>query len=242
MARLRRSDLPDGIFHVTSHGIGAASIFREDVDRLDFLSLLAVIAGTSGWTMHAHCLLDTHYHLVVATTAANLSTGMQRLNGRYAQLFNHRHRRRGHLFEGRFRSWVVRDDRHLEATYAYVLQNPVKARLCGAAADWPWSEVVVVREQHRQVLAGAELRDRPRESGGRVGDVAAEEGAAGTGGVASDERHVSRRVTGGRDDEQATVSCNVERAREGPDRRPAEVDEHGLAERPVLGNIAAQPP
>jgi putative transposase len=160
MPRLLRRELPDGIFHVTSHGVWNAPIFLDDVDRVDFLNLLSTVASRVGWKVHAYCLLDTHYHLVVETTTENLSAGMQRLNGRYAQLFNQRHRRRGHVFDGRFHSWVVRDERHFEATCAYVAHNPVRVQLCRTAADWPWSEVAIVREQHGGALAHAEVRDR----------------------------------------------------------------------------------
>jgi len=101
---------------VTSHGIGDAAIFVADVDRVDFLHLLSMVADRFSWKVHAYCLMGTHYHLVVETSGARLSEGMQRLNGRYAQLFNRRHRRRGHVFEGRLSSWVIRDERHYEAT------------------------------------------------------------------------------------------------------------------------------
>ena len=63
---------------------------------------------------------------------------MRRLNGTYARRFNARHERRGHLFEGRFSAWVVRDEEHLEATLRYVLDNPRRAGLCEDGNDWPW--------------------------------------------------------------------------------------------------------
>ena len=242
MARLRRSDLPDGVFHVTSHGIGAAPIFRDDVDRLDFLNLLAIVADRFGWTIHAYCLMDTHYHVVVATTTAQLSAGMQALNGRYAQLFNHRHRRRGHLFEGRFRSWLVRDERHLEATCTYVLQNPVKAHQCATAAEWPWSEVAIVREQYGEPLVGAEPGNRRHHVRRRKSDVPAEEEPARARLLADNERNVARGVTGCRHDQQPAVTRNVERTRERSHRRPVDLDQDGLSKRPMLGNVTAQPP
>jgi putative transposase len=160
MARQLRRDLPDGVFHVTTRGCWGARIYLDDVDRVNFLHSLAMVAIQFGWTVHAYCLMGTHYHVVIETTTENLSAGMQRLNGRYAQLFNQRHRRRGHVFGGRFSAWVVRDERHLEATYTYVAQNPVRARLCATAADWPWSEITVVRQQHSEPLVRAEVRDR----------------------------------------------------------------------------------
>jgi putative transposase len=73
--------------------------------------------------------MTTHYHLVVETELWRLSDGMHRLNGTYALAFNRRHRRSGHLFGERFAAWIPRDDDHLRATCAYVLQNPIRAGL-----------------------------------------------------------------------------------------------------------------
>jgi REP element-mobilizing transposase RayT len=64
---------------------------------------------------------------------------MQWLNGVYAQRFNRRHARYGHLFAGRYGSRVIEGEEYLERACAYVLLNPVRAGLCGQAADWPWS-------------------------------------------------------------------------------------------------------
>ena len=91
--------------------------------------------------MHGFCLMPNHYHLLVATERWRLSAGVQSLNGVYAQAFNRRHGRWGHLFGERFASWVVEDDAHLVNTIEYVLQNPVRARLVERAADWPWTAV-----------------------------------------------------------------------------------------------------
>jgi REP-associated tyrosine transposase len=64
---------------------------------------------------------------------------MRRLNGMYAMRFNRRHGRTGHLFDQRFSSYILRDERHLEAAVEYVLQNPVCAGLCKQPQDWQWS-------------------------------------------------------------------------------------------------------
>jgi REP element-mobilizing transposase RayT len=83
--------------------------------------------------------MGTHYHLVVEAKREQMSHAVHRLNGLFAQSFNRRHERRGHLFENRFSSWVIRDDEHLSATVAYVLENPVSAGLCAEAREWLWS-------------------------------------------------------------------------------------------------------
>jgi len=85
------------------------------------------------------CLMTTHYHLVVHSTRLDLSLGVQRLNGRYAQLFNERHGRFGHLFADRFTSRVIETEDHMHEACRYVVENPVRARLCDAADEWPWS-------------------------------------------------------------------------------------------------------
>jgi putative transposase len=134
-----RQDLPDGVFHVTTRGVAREAIFRDDEDRSLFLHLLAATSDRNSWRCHVHCLMGTHYHLIVEASVRSLSRGLHRLNGVYAQLFNRRHGRTGHLFGDRFHAWVVVDDDHLRAASHYVLQNPVRAGLCAKAADWPWS-------------------------------------------------------------------------------------------------------
>lgn len=145
MPRQRRSDLPDGVYHVTARGVARELIFVDDDDCRAFLRLLADVVARQQWHTYAFCLLGTHYHLIVSTTRARLSKGLHRLNAIYAQNFNRRHSRRGHLFGDRFASWVIDEDEHLAAACLYVLENPVRAGLCERAEDWRWSGVRNVR-------------------------------------------------------------------------------------------------
>jgi REP-associated tyrosine transposase len=139
MPRVPRNHLTDGVFHATARAVFGAQLFDDDLDRLDFLQLLRSTALLSDWRCHAHCLMGTHYHLVLSATRERLSEGMRRLNGAYARRFNKRHGRRGHLFDERFASFAIEDDRHLEAAVEYVLENSVRAGLCDDARDWPWA-------------------------------------------------------------------------------------------------------
>jgi REP element-mobilizing transposase RayT len=139
MGRLPRSSLRDGYFHVYARGVGGESIFRDDVDRKDFLTLVRFCEERYGWTCHALTLLSTHYHLVLETTREQLSAGLHRLNGRYARQFNRRHGRFGHVFSERFRAQLIESEEYLYDACAYVLGNPVNAGLCDRIEDWPWS-------------------------------------------------------------------------------------------------------
>lgn len=139
MPRKPRIEVEDGIFHVATRSVDEAFAYRGIPDRLDFMHFLWTTVGAYGWNCQSYCLMGTHYHLIVQTPRANLSAGMQMLNGRYAQRFNWRHRRRGHLFGARFMSVPVEDEAHLMAAHRYVARNPVRAGLCAHASDWRWS-------------------------------------------------------------------------------------------------------
>ncbi|MFQ6024878.1 MAG: transposase, partial [Acidiferrobacterales bacterium] len=91
------------------------------------------------WRCHAYCLMGNHYHLLVETPEGNLSKGMRELNGRYTQAFNRRHRRVGHLLQGRFKAILVERERYLLALCRYVVLNPVRAKLVRSPAQYKWS-------------------------------------------------------------------------------------------------------
>jgi putative transposase len=139
MPRRPRRILPGGYFHITSRGVSGQFIFTDDVDRRRFVLLLSNVSELWGWRLIAWCLMGTHYHLVVESTREQMSHAVHRLNGLYAQSFNRRHDRRGHLFENRFSSWVVQDEEHLHATIGYILENPARAGLCVEPGAWLWS-------------------------------------------------------------------------------------------------------
>jgi putative transposase len=114
-------------------------IFLDDDDRAIFLALLGLVVVRFGWVVEGYCLMGNHYHLVVRTPEANISEGMQMLNGRYAMLFNAKYGYGGHLFGGRFKCRVVSDEDDLAGLLTYVEHNPVRHRNCATALAWPWS-------------------------------------------------------------------------------------------------------
>jgi len=136
-----RQELPDGFFHVTTRGVNEERIYRTDADRVLFLRLLAETTARNSWRCHAFCLMGTHYHLVLETTVARLSQGLHRLNGVYAQLFNRRHARCGHLFGDRFHAWVIADETISPLRAATCSRIPSAPACVPPADDWPWSAV-----------------------------------------------------------------------------------------------------
>ena len=140
MARVPRTSLPDGYFHVYSRAVDAArSLFLDDDDREVFVHLLWRTARRQGWTCHAFCLMGTHYHLVLETSRESLSSGIHRLNWLYAKTFNEKHGRFGHVFAERFSTRLIESEDYLFDACAYVLLNPVRAGVSTSVRDWPWS-------------------------------------------------------------------------------------------------------
>lgn len=139
MARPLRIEFPGAVYHVTSRGDGRGRIYRDDEDRQTFLTTLAWVVERFGWTCHGYCLMDNHFHLLIETAQPNLSRGMRQLNGVYTQRFNRRHKKVGHLFQGRFKAILVEKDSYLLELARYVVLNPVRARMVKTPERYIWS-------------------------------------------------------------------------------------------------------
>ena len=139
VVRPPRIELAGGVFHVVARGNERAPVFRDDRDRERFLEILGEVAVRYRWRVLAYCLMGNHFHLLVMTLEPMLARGMRQLNGVYAQWFNRRHRRVGHLFQGRYKAVVVQTDAHLRRTVRYVIRNPIRAGLSGRPEQWRWT-------------------------------------------------------------------------------------------------------
>jgi REP element-mobilizing transposase RayT len=139
MARPLRIEYPGAVYHITSRGNEKKPIYKDEQDRKNFLFILDKVNKRYHWLCHAYCLMDNHFHLLIETPEGNLSIGMRQLNGVYTQAFNKRHRRVGHLFQGRYKAILIQKDSHLLEVCRYVVQNPVRAGLAEDPAQWRWS-------------------------------------------------------------------------------------------------------
>ena len=139
MARPLRIEFPGALYHVTSRGNARQRVFRDDEDRETFLATLAWVVERFGWCCHAYCLMGNHVHLLIETPQPNLSRGMRQLNGVYTQRFNRRHRKVGHLFQGRFKAILVEKEGYLLELARYIVLNPVRAKMVKTPDRYPWS-------------------------------------------------------------------------------------------------------
>jgi putative transposase len=131
-------------------------IFRDDDDRLLFLKLLAEEVSRCNWILQDYSLMGNHYHLAIGTPECTLSKGMHRLLTRYAQRFNRRHGRRGHLFQERFKSVLVEEESHATVLTRYIALNAVRAGFCARPEEWRWSSYAA-RAGYAPPFAGLSL-------------------------------------------------------------------------------------
>jgi putative transposase len=150
MARQPRFQYPGAVYHLMARGDGGKQIFIDQEDHESFLFWLEKVCGSHGWRVHAWVLMGNHFHLLLETPEPNLSSGMRVLMGTFSQAWNHRHQRRGHVFQGRYKSVPVTGERAADAHYFkavadYIHLNPARAGLAGGAAGklaaYPWSSL-----------------------------------------------------------------------------------------------------
>jgi len=138
-ARPLRLEFAGAVYHLTSRGNARQKIFFDDFDRELFVETLAQVISRYGWICHAYCLMANHYHLLVETSKPNLSLGMRQLNGIFTQSFNRRHKRVGHLFQGRFKAILVEKDAYLLELCRYIVLNPIRVKGGVKMDAWKWS-------------------------------------------------------------------------------------------------------
>lgn len=149
MVRPLRIEYPGAVYHITSRGNERKPIFKDDLDRYNFLQTIHHVNKRYNWLCHAYCLMDNHYHILIETLDGNLSIGMRQLNGVYTQTFNRRHKRTGHLFQGRYKAILIQKDSHLLAVCRYVVLNPVRARITESPDQWKWSSYLATAGKAR---------------------------------------------------------------------------------------------
>lgn len=145
MTRPLRLEFPNALYHVTSRGDRREDIYEDDDDRERFLEILGTVVTDYNWLCHGYCLMSNHYHLIIETLDGNLSKGMRQLNGVYTQASNRRHKRSGHLFQGRYKAILVDKESYLLELARYVVLNPVRAKgMVRRIEDWPWSSYLAM--------------------------------------------------------------------------------------------------
>lgn len=139
MPRKSRVILSGFCYHVMLRGNNGEIIFREDSDRVKFCLLLQYAIEKHNFIVHGFCLMNNHVHLLVETKNADLYRGIHAFAFQYAQYFNKKYQRKGHLFQGRYKAIIVQHDGYLNRLVRYIHRNPVRAGIVRNPAEYLWS-------------------------------------------------------------------------------------------------------
>lgn len=139
MSRQWRIEYDGALYHVLSRGNEGRTIVKNNQDRFSFLNTLGRMHERFDLDILAYVLMDNHYHLLVRTNRPNLSKSMQWFGVTYTRYFNVRYQRSGHLFQGRFKSFLIEDDGYLLRVSCYIHRNPLRAKAVRRLSDYRWS-------------------------------------------------------------------------------------------------------
>ena len=139
MARQLRIEYEGAFYHVTSRGNQRDQIFWDDNDREEFKKIIKRTKERYAYLLHSYVLMDNHYHLLIETPHANIKQVMQNVNTSYTVYVNRRHRRAGHLFQGRYKAFIVDKESYLIGLGRYIHLNPVRAGIVERPEDYRWS-------------------------------------------------------------------------------------------------------
>lgn len=125
MPRTARKKLEGAIYHIMARSISEVQLFKTDEDKKKYMKIIKLYQKVYNFKVYAYCLMDNHLHLIIDSNGADISKIMQCINFKYAGYYNAIHKRHGHLFQDRFKSRIVQDNRYLVALSIYIHNNPL---------------------------------------------------------------------------------------------------------------------
>ncbi|MBQ6132797.1 MAG: transposase [Lachnospiraceae bacterium] len=138
MPRNARKKSATGVYHVVTRGIGKQLLFEDDNDYYYFLRIMYKYKIEQGSKIYCYCLMDNHVHLLIYDSNGSIDQLMKKVGVSYAAYYNHKYDRIGTLFQDRFKSEPVEDERYFRTVFRYILQNPEKAHIC-STEKYLWS-------------------------------------------------------------------------------------------------------
>lgn len=139
MPRQARKKSSSGIYHIILRGVNKEAIFHDREDKEKFLATLKFYKNVSEYELFAYYLMDNHVHLLIKEVSDPLQIIIKRFSSSYVIWFNKKYMRCGHLFQERYRSEAVENDRYFLSVLRYIHQNPVKAGITKRVGDYQWS-------------------------------------------------------------------------------------------------------
>ncbi len=139
MPRKPREKSSTGVYHVILRGINGQVIFQDNEDYEKFIETIKAYKEVSRYKIYAYCLMSNHIHLLMKEGNEDFGIVFRRIGVKFVYWYNQKYNRRGHLFQGRYKSEIVEDDRYFLTVLRYIHQNPAKAGIEKDISNYPWS-------------------------------------------------------------------------------------------------------
>ena len=162
MARKRRVNEP-GFYHIVNRGVNNSEVFIEKEDYFKFLELMLKVKYDYNITFHAFTLLPNHYHILVQTHKSNLSEAMRLLNSAYAAWYNYKSGRVGHLWKGRFDSYMLFDEDHFWKVVKYIERNALVLGLVDDITKWDYQSLAfrLKKSKFFEIIEDSKILTKP---------------------------------------------------------------------------------
>ena len=151
MARLPRRQSPIGYYHITNRGVCKANVFLDAQDHEYFLSCIRLAHKVCEFSLVAHCIMTTHYHLVIRSDGPVPPKLFQSVGARFSAYYHRKYHCGGQIFQGRYRCEPIKTPNHLYSAIRYVWRNPVTAHMCKSPEDYPWSSYRLLGKQNNLI-------------------------------------------------------------------------------------------
>jgi REP element-mobilizing transposase RayT len=164
MARKPRVNDP-GFYHIVNRGVNGSEVFSEKEDYYKFLSLMLKSKYDYDLTFHAFTILPNHYHILIETHKENLSEAMRFLNSAYAAWYNFKTGRVGHLWKGRFESYMLFDEDHFWKVVKYIERNALVLGLVNDITEYEYQSLALRLKKTKffEVIEGSKILTKPLE-------------------------------------------------------------------------------
>lgn len=169
MPRKPRNNIKTPFIHVMTQGINKSYIFNEDRDIKYYISTMYNIKEKYSIKIIAYCIMNNHAHILIETNDVdNLSKYMQCLNTKYAVYYNKKYKRIGYVFRDRYRSEEILSENHLNNCIQYIYNNPIKAKICKKAEEYPYSNYKSSKLEIKGSIEKYKFMDIEEEEDGQI--------------------------------------------------------------------------
>ena len=144
-----------GLHHIVNYGVAGEDVYRCDEDKKMFLDILCKACKIYKIRVQDYCLVGNYYHLIVQTKEENLPIFMRQVSSNYAIYFNKKYDRYGHLWQGRYKSWFIIEQKYLYYMFRYIEYRPIEDKISKTIGEYPFTLLHTLINKNQKIISCA---------------------------------------------------------------------------------------